>query len=147
MPSLFEPSVRTSMQSRVDTLTAATQPLWGRMNVGQMVVHCGMQLKLGLGEMQAAHFKSPVGRFPLKHLVIYVLPTPKGVPTLPEIRDPLTGDFQKDQGELKTLIGRFAAIPGGTTMPVHAAFGTLSHRQWGLLAAKHLDHHLKQFGA
>ena len=28
----------------------------------------------------------------------------------------------------------------------HSVFGRLTHNEWGVLAAKHIDHHLRQFG-
>ena len=30
---------------------------------------------------------------------------------------------------------------------VHSFFGTMSGAEWGVLQYKHLDHHLRQFGA
>src|SRR5689334_20329733 len=145
MPDLSDAGTRDAIVARIARLDASSQPRWGRMNVGQMVVHCGLQLKLALGELDAVRKPHPVAYFPLKQLLIYVLPVPKGVPTLPEIRDPLTGDWQADRDTLRTLVARFAALPDGRRMPAHPAFGELTRRQWSLLAWKHLDHHLRQF--
>jgi hypothetical protein len=147
MPSLFDPQAPETFRSRIDRLSSDSQPLWGRMNVEQMVVHCDLQLKLALGELTAAPMKTPVGRFPLKQLALYVLPTPKSVPTMPELRDPPTGDWRQDLDTLKADIGRVAAQDPGRPWPRHSAFGDLSGRQWGRLIWKHLDHHLRQFGA
>jgi len=53
-----------------------------------------------------------------------------------------------ERGKLLGLIDRFAE--GGaarcTTHP-HAFFGKLTPGQWAELMYKHLDHHLRQFGA
>jgi hypothetical protein len=146
MATIFDTAARQAVLTRIERLTANAQPRWGRMNVGQMVVHCDLQLKLALGELTAAPMRTPVGRFPLKQLVLYVLPTPKSVPTMPELRDPLTGDWQQDLGTLKADIGRVAAQDPRRTWPRHSAFGDLSGAQWGRLIHKHLDHHLRQFG-
>lgn len=147
MPSLFDPQAPQALSDRLDRLTADSPPLWGRMNVGQMVVHCTGQLRLATGELKPAPFKSPVSRFPLKQLALYVLPTPKGVPTIPEIRDPVSKDFVKERGELKAYLARVAGIDRNKPWPRHPAFGELSSAQWGMLIWKHMDHHLKQFGA
>jgi len=146
MATIFDDTARAAIMARIDRLTATSQPRWGRMNVGQMVVHCDRQLLLALGELVAAPMKTPVGRFPLKHLALYVLPTPKGVPTMPELRDPVTGEWQQDRDRLTADIGRVIAKDRHQPWPVHAAFGTLSVSQWGRLMLKHLDHHLGQFG-
>jgi len=147
MATIFDDAARTAVLARIDRLTPASQPRWGRMNVGQMVVHCDLQLKLALGELKGAPMKTPVGRFPIKHLALYVLPTPKGVPTMPELRDPVTGEWQQDREVLKADIGRVSAKDRHVPWPVHPAFGTLSSSQWGRLIRDHLHHHLRQFGA
>lgn len=146
MATIFDFAPRSGLLARIDRLNASAQPRWGRMNVGQMVVHCDLQVKLALGELPASPMKTPVGHFPLKHLALYLLPTPKGVPTMPEIRDPLTGDWEQDRASLKASIGRVAVIDPRQPWPRHPAFNALSGNQWGLLIYKHLDHHLKQFG-
>ena len=146
MATIFDAASRDAVLSRIDRLNATTQPRWGRMNVGQMVVHCDLQLQLALGELVGAPMKTPVGRFPFKQLALYVLPTPRGVPTMPEMRDPVTGDWQADRGRLKADVGRVVAKDRNQAWPVHPAFGTLSAAQWGRLVFSHLDHHLKQFG-
>ena len=35
----------------------------------------------------------------------------------------------------------------GLGWPDHPAFGALSRRAWGVLIYRHMDHHLRQFGA
>jgi hypothetical protein len=46
------------------------------------------------------------------------------------------------------LIDRFAAAgPQGCTTHPHAFFGSLTPDEWAILMYKHLDHHLRQFGA
>ena len=147
MPSLFDPQASETFRSRIDRLTANSQPLWGKMNVGQMVVHCTAQMRLASGELTAAPFNTPARWFPLKQLIVYVLPVPKSVPTLPELRDPLTTGWEKDRDELKNCVARLAAQDRGKPWPPHAAFGELTPSQWGRLIWKHLDHHLRQFGA
>lgn len=147
MATLYDPAARAAIQSRVDTLTASRQPLWGKMNVGQMLVHCDLQLQHALGELRCVPMSSPAGRFPLKQLIIYVLPTPKSVPTMTELRDPVAGSWEADRSRLKQNLERLGAVPSGTRMADHAAFGAMSHRAWGVLSHKHMDHHLRQFGA
>ncbi len=147
MATIFDAAAREAVLTRIERLTADAPPRWGRMNVGQMVVHCDLQLRLALGELTAAPMRTPVGSFPLKQLVLYLLPTPRSVPTMPELRDPPTGDWRRDLDQLRTDIGRVAALDRGIPWPRHPAFGDLTPSQWGRLILKHLDHHLRQFGA
>ena len=74
-------------------------------------------------------------------------PVPKSVPTLPELRDQLTTGWEQDRDELKNHVSRVAAQDRSQPWPRHAAFGPLTPSQWARLIWKHLDHHLRQFGA
>ena len=146
MPTVYDSAARQRLQARIDALTPAAKARWGRMNVGQMLVHCDGHLRHSLGEPLTPANK-PVRFFPLNLLIIYVLPTPRGVPTMDELRDPVAGTFAEDRQRLKANLEKLGALPRGTRMPVHAAFGRIGHHAHGKLAHDHLDHHLKQFGA
>ena len=57
-------------------------------------------------------------------------------------------DFETERNRLSGLIDRFAAAgPAGCTSHPHAFFGPLTPDEWAVLMYKHLDHHLRQFGA
>jgi hypothetical protein len=57
-------------------------------------------------------------------------------------------DFEAERKRLSGLIDGFAAAgPSGCTTHPHAFFGSLSPDEWAVLMYKHLDHHLRQFGA
>jgi len=146
LATVYDENARGELHARIDALTAGSRPRWGRMSVGQMVVHCDLHLRHSLGEHLTPANK-PIRFFPLNLLIIYVLPTPKGVPTMDELRDPVAGVFADDVRRLKDSLEKLGALPAGTRMPVHAAFGRIGHHAHGKLAHDHLDHHLKQFGA
>lgn len=55
-------------------------------------------------------------------------------------------DLERDKAKLKDLIGRFNAAGPAHDWSVHPLFGKLPGKQWGRLAYRHLDHHLRQFG-
>ena len=145
MTTVYDAAARRNLHTRIDALTPGAQPRWGKMNVGQMVVHCDMHLRHSLGEHLTPADK-PIRFFPLNLLIIYVLPTPKGVPTMDELRSPASGVFEEDRRRLKDSLEKLGALPRGTRMPVHAAFGRIGHHAHGKLAHDHLDHHLKKFG-
>jgi len=146
MPTLFDPSARAQIISRVSRLTPDRQPLWGRMNAGQVQTHLADQLRSGLGDLACRSKGGPFRYFPLRELIIYLLPWPKGVPTAPELLSTTPAEFAGDQKALTQLIERFGARKPGEPWGEHPAFGRISRRAWGVLAWRHLDHHLRQFG-
>src|SRR4051812_19672193 len=99
MKSLFDSGAVDGMLARIDRLSAQSQPLWGKMNVGQMMVHCTIPLRMALGEVTLTPTTGATSRFPVKHLIIYLLPTPKSVPTHPQMRDPVTAGWQTDRDD------------------------------------------------
>lgn len=90
--SIFHPQTRAEVTRRVGILSPSQQPQWGQMSAGQMLVHTAGQLRIGLGELVAKPRKLPMRYPPLRQLIVYLLPFPKGVPTAPELNDPEAGD-------------------------------------------------------
>ena len=145
MATVYDTAARQKLHARIEALTAGSQRRWGTMTVGQMIAHCDLHLRHSLGEY-VTPVKMPIRFFPLNLLIIYLLPTPRGLPTMDELRDPPSGTFEEDRKRLKEDLEKLGAVPRGTRMPVHAAFGKIGHHAHGTLAHDHLDHHLKQFG-
>jgi hypothetical protein len=56
--------------------------------------------------------------------------------------------MEAERSRLRGLIDRFAAAgPSGCTTHPHTFFGPLTPDEWAELMYKHVDHHLRQFGA
>jgi len=145
MATVYDAPARRRLHTRIDALTADSRPRWGRMTVEQMIAHCDGHLRHSLGE-PLTPVNKPIRHFPLNLLIIYLLPTPKGLPTMDELRDPVSGALEEGRKRLKDSLEKLGAVPPGTRMPVHAAFGKIGHHAHGTLAHDHLDHHLRQFG-
>lgn len=148
--SLFDEQKRAEILSRIHQLTPESKALWGKMNVGEMLCHCADGVKMATGEREVADKSNFVFRTIIKPLIIYILPMPKGAPTANEINPLKDGskpvDFESDRQTLIECIENICALPENYSWARHAAFGEMSRKQWGLIAHKHLDHHLKQFG-
>ena len=43
---MFNPQGKASMVSRLNALTPTSKPLWGKMNVGQMLAHCNVAYEI-----------------------------------------------------------------------------------------------------
>ena len=148
MNSIFDSATRAGILDRLDRLPADRRPGWGKMNVNQMVVHCTGGIRMLIGEMEVAPKPGPLRNPLLRYLVIRVLPWPHGAPTAPELIPPADpGDFRENLAHLRAAIGRIGTRdPQGPFSP-HPAFGLLRGDLLGALVARHLDHHLRQFGA
>jgi hypothetical protein len=89
----------------------------------------------------------PLLRYPpMKQLILYYLPFPKGAPTAPELLARKPGEWTVEIGQLRDQLDQFVRRGPAATMRVHPVFGRLSGKAWGTLVYRHMDHHLKQFG-
>jgi hypothetical protein len=147
MPSLADSADRARLAERVRALTADATPRWGRMNAAQMLAHCADALRNATGELPIALAPMPWARTRLvQWLMIDVVPFPKGAPTARELRSRAPVSIAHERDALLALLERFAPEHAPVSWAPHPLFGTLSPAQWGRLAHKHLDHHLRQFG-
>jgi hypothetical protein len=151
MPTLADATDRHQLAERVRRLTTESTARWGRMTVGEMLAHCADALRNATGELPIAVRNLPLARTGLvQWLMIDVVPFPKGAPTAPELRRRGVTDIEPERAALLALLERFApghgAPEGRVRWAPHPLFGTLTPAQWGRLAWKHLDHHLRQFG-
>lgn len=146
MKSIFQPAVHRELQDRVQRLTPQQRPQWGKMSAAQMVVHLTDALRMASGELEVAPKKVALRFSPLKELVLYVLPIPKGLPTAPELIARKSGEWTAEVAELRDQLNGLVERGAEALAPTHPVFGPLSAKQWGVLVYRHMDHHLRQFG-
>ena len=148
MGSILNDSDRSALISRLNSLTDSSTARWGRMNVTAMLQHLHLSTRMALGELPVASVnKRPFQMFPLKHLILYVLPFPKGAPTASELKADGAASFDEERASVVNLLEQIGTGPRDGIGPAHPLFGPLSRREWGVVTYKHADHHLKQFGA
>src|SRR6188474_2208522 len=148
MGSILTESDRTALISRMHSLTVSSTARWGKMNVLEMLQHLRLSAQMTLGELSVASAnKRAFQLFPLKHLILYVLPFPKGAPTAPMLKCEAGASFEEERAALLELLERIGTGLRDGMGPAHPLFGPLSWREWGVATYKHSDHHLKQFGA
>ena len=146
----FNESDAAGALRRLEQLALQDQPRWGTLSAAAVVCHLADPVRVALGEKAVPALRGPLGLPGLAHLVVWVLPWPKGAPAAPEFL-PGTGmtppgDFERDKRTLVELLTRFSALPAGRPIPRNPAFGALNRRAWGRLMWRHVDHHLRQFG-
>ena len=145
--SIWDPSVRSSIANRARRLTADSKAGWGKFNVSGMMAHLNDSYRMALGELQIPSKNLPLRYTPIKQLVIYVLPFPKGAPTAPQLLARCDGaSLVEEQQAMLKMLEKLAAVKPGDPLQEHPAFGVLTHNAYGVLMARHTDHHLKQFG-
>ena len=148
MGSILNESDRAAIISRMRSLSGSSTGRWGRMDVAGMLQHLRLSTSMALGELSVpSSNKRPFQVFPLKHLILYVLPFPKGAPTAPTLIPDGGASFEEERSAVLELLERIGTGPQDGNGPAHPLFGPLSRREWGVVTYKHADHHLRQFGA
>ncbi len=150
MKNLFEAARVDEVKERIACLRPDSERQWGRMNAAQAVAHCTAGFELALGK-----------RLPPRLLIGRIIggivkpkvfgndePMRRNSPTVPGLvmNDDLNLETERER--LYEMIDRFAAAgPTGCSKHPHSFFGRLTPEEWATLMYKHLDHHLRQFGA
>jgi hypothetical protein len=146
--SILNDADRAAICQRLGSVTTASMPRWGRMDAQAMLTHLKQSALMALGELPVANkSKRAFQVFPIKHLILHVVPFPRGAPTAPELLVPYVASVDAIRSELLSLVERIGGGPREGDGPVHPLFGRLSLREWGVATYKHTDHHLRQFGA
>jgi hypothetical protein len=149
MRSLSDPVEVERLLARMDGVRADSPRRWGSLTPGEMLWH--------LADSAASLLDRPGGprghRRPIVRWLAFrsplrwprcLRPAPLLDSAAPHSR---AGDFEAERARAKDGI-RALAQAATTAFPrAHATFGTMSAADWRCLAARHTDHHLRQFGA
>ena len=148
MHSILNEKDYAEIDRRLRSLTVSCTRRWGTMDVVGMLQHLSLSARMTLGDLPVvSKSKRAFQVFPLKHLILYVVPFPKGAPTAPELKPADVASFEEERATLLELLKRIGTGPREGAGPAHPLFGPLTWREWGVATYKHTDHHLKQFGA
>jgi Protein of unknown function (DUF1569) len=145
--SMWDPSLRASFAERAKKLNRDTKAGWGKFSASGMLAHLNDSYRMCTGELKVKSKNLPL-RYPvIKQLVIYVAPFPKSAPTAPELLARCDGVVLDDEKKaFEAMIMKLAAIKPGDPLPEHPAFDVLTYKAYGVLMARHTDHHFRQFG-
>ncbi len=149
MRSLFEPGDRDSLLERLAKLQPGAARQRGKMGASQMLAHCSAALEVGTGDKprKQALIGKILGPF-ARSSMIGEKPFGKNSPTDPAfvVRD--ERDFEAERERLAALVRRFCELgPDNAAAQTHSFLGRLTGEEWAVLMYKHIDHHLRQFGA
>lgn len=149
LPSIFEAKTTETILSRLNNLTNATQPLWGKMNAAQMLAHLNVAYDIDSGKIiteTPALMKFMLKLF-LKPTLINEKPYKKNSRTAPTFLISTEKDFESEKKRLIDNIlesqnnGR-AYYEGRESNSV----GKMKANEWSNMYYKHIEHHFSQFG-
>ena len=150
MQNIFDSKEAQNYIDRIQQLSCETKGKWGVMSVDQMLAHCNVTYEM-VYEPQKHKPVGGIAKFFLKNFVKSKVVGEKSYsqnsPTGPQFK--IKGDQDFDL-EKKRLIGFIQktqqlgqeAFDGKES----ASFGKLKAQEWNNMFAKHLNHHLEQFG-
>jgi hypothetical protein len=143
-------SAYESIKNRIQNLKENNPRQWGRMNINEMLLHCIEALRAIIGEVTIPDQSNFLMRTIGKKFVLSDLKFPRNTPTSPKLvttANTFTSEeFEQNKQTLLTYIDKLKNA-SESQVTVHPAFGKMTKLQYGKMVYKHLDHHLRQFGA
>lgn len=149
LPNIFDKSVSDQLIRRINALTPASQPNWGKMNVAQMLAHCNVTYELVYENKhpQPNFLMKFILKTFIKKIVTSETPYKHNSRTAPVFLITDTKDFETEKQRLINYINKTQQL-GETSFDnkMSHSFGRLSVTEWNNMFYKHLNHHLTQFG-
>lgn len=135
--------------NRINHLKNDSQPLWGKMSVDQMLTHCNVTYEMAFDNIHPK--PNAFMRFILKVLakkaVVGNTPYTRNIKTAPQFIIKGDKDFGLEKNRLINYINKTHDLGGNEFEGKESlSFGKLTSKEWNNMFAKHLDHHLNQFG-
>lgn len=150
MKNIFEPADCSDFIKRINNLTEQSLPKWGKMSVSQMLAHCSVTYEL-IYEPEKHKKPNFFTKFLMKKFVkpkvTNEMPYKPSLPTGPMFIIKEEKNFEDEKKRLIGFIQKTQQL--GTEAfdgKVSFSFGKLNAREWNNMMAKHLEHHLNQFG-
>ncbi len=150
MKNLFEAARATELTERIERLRPDSTRQWGKMTAPQALAHCSVALEWAVGDSLAPRMMigRVIGPLARRMAVRNDDPMQKNAPTAPTLKVADERELATEQARLIRLIDRFSTGgPKGCTTNPHSFFGRMTPDEWAVLMYKHVDHHLRQFGA
>lgn len=149
MDSLFDPAARDRILRRIDTLRPDSPRGWGKMDCAQAMAHCANALEASTGDrvLRRNFVVKLIGPL-FRGWLLGPKPFSRNSPTHPQLVLSTPHDFEREKARLVAVVRKFHdAGRAAAGQYEHAFLGKLTGDEWGCLQHKHLDHHLRQFGA
>ena len=148
MTTIFDQATRDDLITRINNLNENSTAQWGKMNVNQMLKHCIMvdEMYLDRRAYDRAFIGRIFGKVALKSLTKDEQPMRKNSPTGDGFKiKEIDGDISSEKTKWASLVEQYAHFSHNDFE--HWFFGKMTREQVGILAYKHIDHHLRQFNS
>ena len=150
MKTVFDKADRDRLIDRINSLSKYNEARWGQMNVYQMIKHCCIYDSWVLGKNNPKYRQTLAGKIfgkmVLKSMTRDDRPVKKNMSTIKDfIVKKRDGDVELQKKIWIRLISEYDNYSNPDF--IHSFFGKMTMEQRGILAYKHADHHLRQFGA
>lgn len=149
IPDMFNKEVCEREIARIQRLSRLSEPHWGVMNVGQMLAHVNVAYEM------VYENKHPKPNFLLKFIlqkfvknrVVSDIPYKRNSKTAPAFVVKENKNFDIEKSRLINYIYKTQELGGDHFHNKEShSFGPLTKTEWNNMFAKHLHHHLTQFG-
>jgi hypothetical protein len=150
MQNVFDAKDAQEYINRINNLTPETQRKWGKMSVDQVLAHLNVAYDL---TFTPEKFPKPsfIAKFLLsrfvKSKITNEIPYKQSLPTSPAF---IIADERNFEEEKTKLIGNIQRVQqlGREAFEgkENINFGKMTAQGWNNMFAKHLNHHLEQFG-
>lgn len=150
LKTIFDKPTRDQLIERISLINNKSRAQWGKMNIYQMTVHCSNWDAWVLGKNNRPYrqeFMGKIfGKMALRSVTKDEKPLGKNIQagkafTVKEIE----GNVEAQKQIWKDLIAGYEHFSNEDF--IHDFFGKMTREQIGIVAYKHADHHLRQFGA
>lgn len=149
MKTIFDKSTREELINRISSLNGNCNVQWGKMNIFQMVKHNTNWNNWILGKDDHSYKQVFIGKvfgkMALQKMIKDEKPIDKNVPTSSQFKiKEANGDLEVEKLKWVSLTETYENYDNPDF--IHDFFGRMTKEQIGILAYKHADHHLRQFG-
>ncbi len=149
MKNLFNANDAAQTIERISQLKTDSKAQWGKMSVSQMLAHCNVPYEFVYDNKHPKpnFFMKLIFKLFVKSAVVGEKPYKKNSPTAPAFIIKEDKNFEIEKKRLVDYIQKTLALGESHFDGKESiSFGKLSKNEWNIMFAKHLDHHLQQFG-
>jgi hypothetical protein len=114
MKNIFEAEISNEVIERINKLNDSSTPLWGKMNVSQMLAHCCVPYEMVYDNthIEAGTFKTFILKLFVKNVVVGPKPYKRNSPTPSAFVIKNERDFETEKNRLVTYIDKTQKLGG-----------------------------------
>jgi hypothetical protein len=148
--TIFDTVAYDEIAGRLESLQPGAQRQWGKMTAAQMLEHTARVAEIAAGKRRLKQmFVGRMIAWIFRKDFVGEKPFGKNASTGSDfIVTGLDPDFSAAKAGLTSVLRELHALGDkGCDGNIHPFFGRMTGVEWGVTQYKHVDHHLRQFGA